>query len=295
VTRCAIDPDATPSLIIGGLPSNRAMPLLSTLALSATFLLVAIRQLARDRELARMRTDFVSSVSHELRTPLTQIRMFAETLKFDRVRSEAERRRSLEIIDQEVRRLSDLVDNILCFSRGERGATRIAPEECDLVALVSETIERFVPISSECGTRIRLESEPYLEATVDPDSMRRVVLNLLENAVRYGPAEQEIVVSLSEDDERIVIVVDDEGPGVPTGDRDRVWRKFHRLERDRERHHGGLGIGLAVVRDIVALHHGTTAVRGGARGGAQFVIELPASPPSRRGANEIAASESRPQ
>jgi signal transduction histidine kinase len=211
------------------------------------------------------------------------------------VRSEAERRRSLEIIDQEVRRLSDLVDNILCFSRGERGATRIAPEECDLVALVSETIERFVPISSECGTRIRLESEPYLEATVDPDSMRRVVLNLLENAVRYGPAEQEIVVSLSEDDERIVIVVDDEGPGVPTGDRDRVWRKFHRLERDRERHHGGLGIGLAVVRDIVALHHGTTAVRGGARGGAQFVIELPASPPSRRGANEIAASESRPQ
>lgn len=291
-TRCAIDPAVTPSLIIGGLPSSRTLPLLFTLSLSAAFLLVAIRQLARDRELVRLRSDFVSSVSHELRTPLTQIRMFAETLKFDRVRSEEERRRSLEIIDQEVRRLTDLVENILSFSRGERGAIRIVREESDLVTLARETVERFVPISSESGARIRIESEPYLEALVDPDAMRQVLLNLLENAVRYGPPRQVIIVSVSGDEERIVLAVDDEGPGVPASDRDRVFRKFQRLERDRQRHQGGLGIGLAVVREIVALHGGTTSVENGSRGGARFVVEIPTGSASRWAGGDLTAAES---
>src|SRR5206468_1637555 len=112
---------------LGGLPQSRLPLLLGALGLTAGLIVTALVQLRREYELARLRTDFVSGVSHELRTPLAQIRMFSETLLLGRVRSEEEGRRSLEIIDQEARRLTHLVENLLHFSRSERQVTRLSP------------------------------------------------------------------------------------------------------------------------------------------------------------------------
>src|SRR5213083_3043837 len=123
----ALRPDVAPKLVVGGMPRSNLPMLLSLLAITAALVVGALLQLRREYELSRLRADFVSGVSHELRTPLAQIRMFSETLLLGRVRSDDERERSLEIIDQEARRLTHLVENLLHFSRSERRLTRLSP------------------------------------------------------------------------------------------------------------------------------------------------------------------------
>lgn len=123
----ALRPAAATSLVIGGLPRERLPLLVGLLALAAGLMIVALVQLRRESDLARLRSDFVTGVSHELRTPLAQIRMFTETLLLGRVRSAEEGQRSLEIIGRETQRLTQLVENVLCLSRAERRVARIAP------------------------------------------------------------------------------------------------------------------------------------------------------------------------
>jgi signal transduction histidine kinase len=270
-----LEPDAAVRLVIGGLPRSRLPVLLGLLALTTGLLLAAIVQLRRARALGRLRSDFVSRVSHELRTPLTQIRMFAETLLLGRVRSEDEGRRCLEIVDQEARRLGHLVENILQFSRGERGAVRLSPEPLPLVPLVRDLVRDFAPLAGRREVSFAVHPADDATVMVDPDAMRQILLNLLDNAVKYGPAAQQVVIGVERSGGRVRLSVDDQGPGIPARERRRVWRSFERLERDRRSSVAGTGIGLAVVRDLVALHGGSARVERGARGGARFVVELP--------------------
>src|SRR5947199_8156402 len=134
-------PEVGPKLVVGGRPRSNLPMLLSLLAITAGLVVGALLQLRREYELSRLRADFVSGVSHELRTPLAQIRMFSETLLLGRVRSEGERVRSLEIVDQEARRLTHLAENLLHFSRSERQLTRLSPAAAPLAPLVSEAAE----------------------------------------------------------------------------------------------------------------------------------------------------------
>jgi signal transduction histidine kinase len=241
------------------------------LAITVVLLVTAILQIGRERALARMRSDFVAGVSHELRTPLTQIRMFVETLRLDRIRSDEERRRSLAIIDQEARRLAQLVENILQFSRGERGVLRIAARPADVGEIVADAIEGFAS-----PAKIETSIETGTVATVDEDGIRQIVLNLLDNAVKYGPEGQTIRVDVKRINENVQIVVEDEGPGIPPHQGKRIWRRYVRLGRERTRAIAGAGIGLAVVRELVALHGGRAWCEAGAGGGARFVVQLPA-------------------
>lgn len=273
----SLDPPAASRLVIGGLPRSRLPILILLLLVTAGLLTLAILQLRRARALERLRTDFVSEVSHELRTPLTQIRMFAETLLLGRVRNPEEGRRSLEIIDAEARRLSHLVENILQFSRGERGRIELVPQVRDLAPLVGEVIRDFAPVAAERSVRFRPEAlEGVARAAVDDEAMRRILLNLFDNAVKYGPEGQEVRVGLERADDRLRLWVDDEGPGIPRADRARIWQSFERLDRDRRSAVAGTGIGLAVVRRLVELQGGAIEVEVGSRGGARFVVDLPA-------------------
>src|SRR6185436_14403183 len=242
----AIAPETVPAIVTGGIP--RALPVYAMLlVLTAALLVTAILQIGRERALARLRSDFVAGVSHELRTPLTQIRMFAETLQLDRIRSDAERRRSLAVIDQESRRLAQLVENVLQFSRGERGMLKISPRAADVGAIVRDAIDAFLPIAAARGMRVTASIDDGATAGVDDDAMRQVVLNLLDNAAKYGPDEQEIVVEVRRGKRMVRIAVEDEGPGVPPRQRRRIWNRYTRLPRERERAIAGAGIGLAVV------------------------------------------------
>jgi signal transduction histidine kinase len=267
-TSVSLNPDVASALLIGGLPTSRLPLLLGVLAL--TMALAAIG-------LTRLRSDFIASVSHELRTPLAQVRMFAETLLLGRVRNEDERMRSLQIVDQEARRLTHLVENILQFSRAERRAIRLAPVPLELAGQVQEALEMFAPIARARRVALVTQLHHGIVATVDPGAFRQILLNLLDNAVKYGPGGQTVTVTLTRLDGHARLVVDDQGPGIDVADRSRVWEAFYRLEGAINSAVAGSGIGLSVVAELVALHQGRGWIENAPGGGARFVVELPVS------------------
>jgi signal transduction histidine kinase len=273
-TTVALNPAVAERLVIGGLPRSRMPLLLGLLGLTAGLVAVTLRQLRKEYELARLRSDFVSGVSHELRTPLAQIRMFTETLALERVRSPEEARRALDIVVRESERLSHLVDNVLQFSRAERGTIRLAPEPARLDLLLKDVVDSFRPLAQARQAVVRFSAEAGISATVDPAAVRQIVLNLLDNAVKYGPAGQSLNVALTLENGRAAISVEDQGLGIPADARELVWKPYWRLPRERESAVGGSGIGLAVVKDLVEGHGGSVFVDGGAKG-ARFTVRFP--------------------
>jgi signal transduction histidine kinase len=275
----SIDPQVARQIVVGGLPRSRLWLFLALLALNAALIVMVILQLRREMVFQRLRDEFVSSVSHELRTPLTQIRMFAETLLLERVRSIEEQQRSLEIIDREARRLSQLVENVLQFSRMEKKLDTLARENRELAPLLQETVEDFTSMINGGESRIETRLQQHLFADVDPGSLRQILINLLDNAVKYGRKPQQIIVGLEPHGAAACLYVEDEGPGVPPTDRKRIFQRFQRLDRDRQSSIAGTGIGLSVVRDLVTRHGGTCSVTSGEGGGARFIVELPLTSP----------------
>lgn len=270
----SLEQEAAMALNPGGLPPSRVAGTVVALLLNAIALAGALLLLRRERQLELLRNDFISSVSHELRTPLTQIRMFTETLRLERTRSEGERNRSLRIIDQEARRLAHLVDDLLLFARGRRGHIELAPASHDISQIARETLEGFAPLLGSSGSSLVLDAPEEMIADVDRDAIRQILLNLLDNAAKYGPPGQEIRVSIALAGGRIRIAVEDEGPGIPIRERRRIWEQFYRLERDRGTFRAGSGIGLAVVAQLVTRLGGSFGVEDAPRGGARFVIEV---------------------
>ncbi|MGH7689758.1 MAG: sensor histidine kinase, partial [Gemmatimonadaceae bacterium] len=194
VLRVALRPDVAGRLIVGGLPPSRLPMLLALLLLMALLLAIALVQLRREQELARLRTEFVSGVSHELRTPLAQIRWFSELLHMGKLRTEEERVRSAGIIDQEARRLTYMVENVLNFARSERRQNRIAPVATNVANELRDALEVFAPLARARKMKLRAEIEVGLVALADRNALRQIVLNLLDNAAKYGPEGQTITV-----------------------------------------------------------------------------------------------------
>ena len=278
---------------------GRLAVLLALLALTVGLLAVALRQLRREAALARLRADFVSSVSHELRTPLTQIRMFAELLRLGWTRSAEERDRSLAVIDQEAHRLGLLVERVLAFDRTERllaldrterATPSLTTEESEVAPLIRDAVTAFAPLAAVRGVTVETRLARGLVAPVDRGALRQILVNLLDNAIKYGPDGQGVTVSLRVHGAFARIVVDDGGPGIPESEREVVWEPFHRLARDANSSVAGSGIGLAVVRRLALAHRGRVLVDGAPGGGARIVVDLPrvvgrpgegATPPAR--------------
>jgi signal transduction histidine kinase len=246
--------------------------------LAAGLVAAAALHLRRERQLARARRDFVASVSHELRTPLAQIRLFSETLLLRREHDEAERMRWLGVIGREARRLGDLVENILLFSHLDAARLRLEPERTDLGELAEEVVESYVPVAAQRRMRLTADAPSRIYARVDPRALRQIVVNLLDNALKYGPPGQAVRLGV----ERCTtplgpcarLWVSDEGPGVARVDRERIWRPFVRLPATGGAA-AGSGIGLSVVRSLAEQHGGTASVEDAEGGGARFVVLLP--------------------
>jgi signal transduction histidine kinase len=271
-----INPDAAGRLIIGGLPRSRLPEVLATAFVAVALLGLLMYQFRRQEELGRLRDEFVSGVSHELRTPLAQIRLLAELLRMGKVPTEERKERSLRIIDQEARRLSFLVDSILSFTRSQRG--ELSPVRTDIATEIEEIVSGFEPLTQPQGVRLTTRLEPGLVADVDRGALRQVLLNLLDNAVRYGPPGQTVTVSTTSAADSWTLEVADEGPGVPVDERERIFAPYYRLKRDAGGAVGGTGIGLAVVRRLVEEHGGRVHVApasGSGTVGARFIVTLP--------------------
>ena len=158
---------------------------------------------------------------------------------------------------------------------------------------MSEAAEGFAPLAAARGVALHTDLTDGVVAPVDADALRQMLLNLLDNAVKYGPPGQTVTLGLTVTEGRARICVDDQGPGIPAADRERIWDRFWRLERDRGSAVAGTGIGLSVVRELVALHGGRAWVEDApcSGGGGRFVIELPLEPlvHAARGAGPLQA------
>lgn len=272
----AINPAAAGRLIIGGLPKSRLPEVLATALVAVSLLGLLLYQFRRQEELARLRDEFVSGVSHELRTPLAQIRLLAELLRLGKVPTEERKERSLRIIDQEARRLSFLVESILNFSHSR--PAQLLPVSTDVAAEIDEIVSGFEPLAQAQGVRLTTRLERGIMADVDRGALRQVLLNLLDNAVRYGPPGQRVTITTSSAGDTWTLEVADEGPGIPLEERERIFAPYYRMKRDAGGAVGGTGIGLAVVRRLVDEHRGRVHVvsaNGNGAHGARFVVALP--------------------
>jgi len=271
----ALDPVSAPPFLIGGLPPARTLPLALMVLVTGALVFATALAAWRAIELARLRADFLASVSHELRTPLAQILLFGDSLALGRMRSRQDVRGAGRVIVGETRRLLQLVENVLLLGRGSRLALLPPFAPLPLAPLVREVVESFAPLAAGSAARVRTVRLDDITVPAQRDAVRQVLLNLLDNAAKYGPRGQTISIGLALMDHHARLWVEDEGPGIPPAERDRVWQPFVRLPRDVDSHAAGSGIGLALVRDLVELHGGAVHIDAAPAGGACVVIELP--------------------
>ena len=245
------------------------------------------RDLSRERRLAQLRTDFVANVTHELKTPLSSIRMFAETLQMDRVRSESERKECLDIIVGETQRLSRLINTVLDFSKIDRGQKRYRMAEVNLSDVTESTLSTLRYALKEQGFSLQTDVEPGVWVEGDADALEQAILNLVDNAVKYSRENKSVRVELRTRDNSVFLGVSDRGIGIPEEDRSRIFEKFYRSHAGDGGDAGGAGLGLTVVRHIVEAHQGRIELKSKVGEGSSFIIVLPEMPNSARSeANE---------
>lgn len=253
--------------------------LLVALVAGSSFL--AVRSLRRQTDLMRLREDFISNVSHELKTPLARIRLFNELLTGARQANPERQSYYRRVIERECRRLGFLVDNVLDFARLERSRRPYDRAPVDLRRLTEEALESFRAVAEEGRFKLvtRLADTPPVPG--DPRALAEVVVNLLDNAVKYSPETAPVEVRLWSDDSVVSLAVTDHGCGIPEEERERIFEPFYRVESGDAQRVAGSGLGLALVRRTVEAHGGRVEVQSRVGEGSTFVVRLPlVAPPS---------------
>ncbi|HVH18228.1 MAG TPA: ATP-binding protein [Myxococcota bacterium] len=231
-----------------------------------------ISELAR---LEEVRRDFVANASHELRTPLAAIRGFAETLLESPSLTDAERRSYLEIIDRHAQRLAHIVHDLLELSTVERGRLRLEPVEVDVGQLVDSLIRDTQPRLRERRLEIGYSAQGKALAFADPRALEQVLINLLDNAMKYSEPGGRIELAVEEAGPKLRVRVRDTGIGIPEEDLGRIFERFYRVDKARSRALGGTGLGLAIVKHLVQSLGGEISVASRLGEGSTFTFTLP--------------------
>lgn len=262
------------------LASGQSVYLYMFLAIAAILgfgLVMTIRTITQELELARLKSDFVSTVSHEFKSPLSSIRQLSEMLQSGRVPSEERRQRYYDILVEQSARLSALITNVLDLARIEEGRKEFRFEALDTAALLLELAEatqhRVGVEGFEIVTRIQ---EPLPQVRADPEALRQAVSNLLNNAVQYsGKSRRVELVASAERGDPVTVMVKDFGVGIPEEELGRVFDRFYRGSGETTRSVRGSGLGLTLVKEIAEAHGGTVEVKSEVGQGSTFSIKLP--------------------
>jgi two-component system phosphate regulon sensor histidine kinase PhoR len=237
---------------------------------------LVVQDVTELRQLERMRTDFVSNVSHELRTPLAAIRALVETLNDGAIDDKSVARDFLGRVVNEVDRLNELIEDLLEFGRLESGRLPLRRSSVSVESLVSGSFRRVTHQAEAAGVSIhaRLDAElPTLE--VDESRIIQVLVNVLDNAIKFSPPGGDVTVSASRGDDVVVISVRDQGVGIRPDELSRIFERFYKSDASRQ--FGGSGLGLAIAKHIIAAHGGQITATSEPGRGATFTISLPES------------------
>lgn len=236
-----------------------------------------MRDITERKKLEQMRTEFVANVSHELRTPLTSLKGFLETLLEGAADDPETCRRFLKIMQEETERLTRLIDDLLHLSKIEERRVVHRWQPVDVGALINRVVSLFQPQAAEKGVTLAAAVPAGLPFTYgDPDLLAQVLINLVDNAVKYTPSGGRITVRAREEKGELRVEVEDTGIGIPPESLPRVFERFYRVDKARSRELGGVGIGLAIVKHIVRAHGGKIGVESTPGRGSLFYFTLPA-------------------
>ncbi|HET7578870.1 MAG TPA: ATP-binding protein [Bacillales bacterium] len=238
-------------------------------------MVVVFHDITDIKKLEQMRKDFVANVSHELKTPVTSLRGFSETLLEDEAaESEEVRRKFLTIIRKESERLEALIHDLLELSKIENETFRLDWQQVDLTEILQDTLFVLREKAAKKKIELQLTSNEKLMLEGDPNRLRQIFINLIDNAIAYSPENSEVRVSPKESGGSVVIEVADQGIGIAADEIPRIFERFYRVDKARSRGSGGTGLGLAIVKHLIAAHGGQIEVDSEAGEGTVFRIIL---------------------
>ncbi len=265
----------TPGLVATTLTANALISLLLVVAV-AVGIGFTMRTALNYRQLSEMKSDFVSNVSHELRTPIASIRVFGELMRDGKIGSMEKVAEYGCFIEQETRRLGGLIENILDFSKIESGQKQYFFAETHLIPLVDNMIRGFEQRPGHIGIRFeRVFPRQLPPIRLDASAVGQAVFNLLDNAVKYGPAEQTIEVGVGFESDHVILWVKDQAGGIPNHERQRIFERFHRVPTGAVHQVRGSGLGLAITKHIVEGHGGRIGLTSDEGVGSCFLMKLP--------------------
>jgi two-component system phosphate regulon sensor histidine kinase PhoR len=238
--------------------------------------LLAFRDRTQERRVEKMRADFVANASHELRTPLASLSGFIETLQGPARDDPVAREKFLGIMNDQARRMARLIDDLMSLSRIELSLHLQPQTVIDLAGVVDTARDLLSPLAREQGIAIDIKREARaLEVRGDRDELLRVVENLIENALKYGASGKRVEVTLRTELGEALIGVRDFGPGIAPEHLPRLTERFYRVDTERSRQQGGTGLGLALVKHILARHRGRLTIESEPGEGALFTARIP--------------------
>ncbi len=240
--------------------------------------LVYLHEISETRRFEKMRVDFIANASHEMRTPLSSLLGFIETLQGPAKNDETARAKFLAIMREQAQRMARLVDDLLSLSRIEQHLHLRPKTPVDLSLVARHIVDTLTPLAHDVGVTLALEAREAVIVSGDRDELVRVAENLVENAIKYGASEAatpvvEITVDRARGDGRLV--VRDHGPGIAPEHLPRLTERFYRVDAGQSRAKGGTGLGLALVKHVVARHRGHIAIDSTLGAGATFEVRLP--------------------
>jgi two-component system phosphate regulon sensor histidine kinase PhoR len=235
-----------------------------------------LRDVTQEREIDRMKTDFVSSVSHELRTPLTSIMGFSNTILRKEKMPEDMKKEFIEIIYNESKRLARLIEDVLSISKIESGKITYEMKPLNLDEVIQDAVTIYRTQAEDKQIELTYEKDEKLpEILGDRDAMSQVIVNLISNALKFTPTKGNIDVRLKHTDNQIVLDVEDNGMGIPKNEQDKIFQKFYRIYRPGTQIQG-TGLGLSIVMEIIEKHKGKIELFSEENKGSLFRISLPA-------------------
>ena len=241
-------------------------------------IIMMINNLSEIRHLQTMRRDFVANVSHELKTPLSSIKAYAETLRNGALDDTKNRGRFLRIIEEQADRLSQLISDLLSLARIEQGKTLMEIQQVSVHRVVDACLRDQQHAADEKSISLHAVSDDSeIAVNADEEGMRQILVNLINNAIKYTPEQGEVVVGWQGDHEQVQVYVQDTGVGIPEAMQDRVFERFFRVDKARSRELGGTGLGLAIVKHLAQSLGGNVEVESTLGKGSRFTVTLPRS------------------